>query len=518
MVYKDRLGTIRIVTEEGIAVWDGIKLWSEKDLQVPFAVRDFTIKNGIIHAIYKDKNTYYYAFSANNGRSFGFPLQLNQEPLKTISQIFAADNSLWFAALRKDGKKIDCFESNNSGQTFSKTEIDLEGFNGGEELLAFSGQIILKTFENNRSKIYLFKKENGTWKNYLLYEGNFAVEGLKLKTLDDNLFLLSFKENNQTRFGILPQLNQAIAENVTDFFFENKKLYYVSSGELHETTFILAVELVKPMAGQWFKPNSSMVIEVKNILPETKVLVDDQATEVKFSAKGTGFLSISGLKLKEGKHILELRNEPLISRKTTFLVDATPPLAIEPQSPIAERDKITLNYIESGSGLDIGSSAIEISSGTIEVSGTPEVAGNSIAFIPSAPLSFGNYKIKMILRDKAGNSAEPKEFSLAVSDSVSAQSAKSIGGAVIKYGPNPFNPESESWKLTCSLPSPIETKLFVFNLTGRNIWSAVSVSGNNHSFSWNGKDPTGSFMPNGVYLFALLAGDQIERGRIIVFR
>jgi len=518
LVYKDRIGLIRVVSEETISVWDGTKLWTEKDLNLPFAVHDFTVKNGVIHAIYKDKNSYNYVFSSNNGRSFGYPLTLNQSPLKRVSPIFVSDNLLQFAAIDKEGKKIDCFESLNSGASFSKTEIDLDGFRGGEEILALSGQIILKTFENNRSKIHLFKKTDGVWKNYLLYEGSDIIGGLKLKVLDNDLFLLSFKANGLTRFGILPQLNQVIAEKVDDFFYDNKKLYWVSNEILHETIIDLGIELIKPMAGQWFKPNSSLVIEVKNILPGTKVLVDNQFTEVKFSSKGTGFLSLGAFNLKEGKHIIEVRSEPLISRKSYFLIDSTPPSAIPPQSPTAEKDKVALNYIENGSGIDLQSSLIEISSGTLEVFGTPEVTGNSIAFIPSAPLKFGSYKIKTILRDKAGNSAAPQEFSLLVGDSISAKGAKSIGSAVIKSGPNPFNPESEEWKLTCTLTSPLETKLFIFSLTGRNIWSISSPSKDTHTLSWNGKDTSGSHLPNGVYLYALLAGGQVERGRIIIFR
>jgi len=128
------------------------------------------------------------------------------------------------------------------------------------------------------------------------------------------------------------------------------------------------------------------------------------------------------------------------------------------------------------------------------------------------------------LRDKAGNSASPLHFIIEIQDGFSSKDIENKSGstASLRYGPNPFDPQKEAWKLQYSLSSASEANFFVFTLTGRNVNRAFSSSSTLHNISWDGLDQFGKIVPNGVYLFAIVRGgltsSEIQRGRIIVLR
>ncbi|MBT6625382.1 MAG: T9SS type A sorting domain-containing protein, partial [Gemmatimonadetes bacterium] len=89
--------------------------------------------------------------------------------------------------------------------------------------------------------------------------------------------------------------------------------------------------------------------------------------------------------------------------------------------------------------------------------------------------------------------------------------------ALSQNHPNPFNPET---MIHFDLPTPGETELSLFNLMGQRVATLVSGSRDAGSYMlrWDGRDDTGRELASGVYLFRLIAGDQIETRKLTLLR
>lgn len=295
------------------------------------------------------------------------------------------------------------------------------------------------------------------------------------------------------------------------------------------------IEITRPKNNEWYKPDATIVLEA-NITdqqddiaanPETKLAIDGQIYTAKImyskkNSKLTSFISLPQT-IKNGKHQLELEIKDSAGHTgrdtAVFAIDSAAPRAAYAVSPTEERSKVTLACIETGSGVDPDSSIIRITLASLEVFGTIEAKESSVFFYPKETLIDGKYEIKTVLRDKVGNTGEEQALVLLVKEGASAQSAvKNAAITDLRFGPNPFNPESQNWQLSCSLNAAEEIGFFVFTLTGKNIFRATSAASTTHNITWNGKDQFGTFVPNGVYLFAILRGSDIQRGKLIVLR
>jgi subtilisin family serine protease len=90
--------------------------------------------------------------------------------------------------------------------------------------------------------------------------------------------------------------------------------------------------------------------------------------------------------------------------------------------------------------------------------------------------------------------------------------------------PNPFNrTERDQVSFNYSLQSNFDTKIYLFDLSGNLIWQGSYSAGENGAKSgdnnpaWDGKDMSGANVPNGVYVYQIVAeGRAIAKGKVIV--
>jgi FlgD Ig-like domain len=87
-------------------------------------------------------------------------------------------------------------------------------------------------------------------------------------------------------------------------------------------------------------------------------------------------------------------------------------------------------------------------------------------------------------------------------------------------GPSPFNPEIESTNISFNLTQPTNTSLYIFTLAGELIYKqTVSTHAGINSTTWNGRNVSGTIVPNGVYYYQLVANNKsIGSGNIIVLK
>jgi hypothetical protein len=111
------------------------------------------------------------------------------------------------------------------------------------------------------------------------------------------------------------------------------------------------------------------------------------------------------------------------------------------------------------------------------------------------------YKIEQVSTDGSAESyfgpisvqvkAVPKEFALS------------------QNYPNPFNPMT---KINVDLPERSNVDVKIYNLLGKEIRTLISEnkSAGTLILEWDGKNNDGRIMPSGIYIYKLVAGDQIK--------
>ncbi len=83
--------------------------------------------------------------------------------------------------------------------------------------------------------------------------------------------------------------------------------------------------------------------------------------------------------------------------------------------------------------------------------------------------------------------------------------------------PNPFNPKTE---ISYNLPVHQRVSIQVYDLRGRLVRTLVDEeqSGGAHTVTWNGRDNNGSQAASGVYLYQMVAGDQVLQKKMLLVK
>jgi hypothetical protein len=135
----------------------------------------------------------------------------------------------------------------------------------------------------------------------------------------------------------------------------------------------------------------------------------------------------------------------------------------------------------------------------------------------------GNNEIVVEASDRAGNKTSQTLTAFANLRNQAALVTKCGNGR------NPFSPQSDRiMYFTYNFSSsPVDLKIFIFDLSGTLVWkkedrNITPVSTSWNSTSWNGQDQFGAIVQNGVYPYILQVTSsgviEIKRGKIIVLQ
>jgi subtilisin family serine protease len=86
-------------------------------------------------------------------------------------------------------------------------------------------------------------------------------------------------------------------------------------------------------------------------------------------------------------------------------------------------------------------------------------------------------------------------------------------GSGLRFAPNPFHNRLRIDYAVADGPASIA----VFDLTGRQVWSAVAAGGPG-TLTWDGRGRDGELLPSGVYLVRLRDGRSERTGRVLQLR
>lgn len=84
--------------------------------------------------------------------------------------------------------------------------------------------------------------------------------------------------------------------------------------------------------------------------------------------------------------------------------------------------------------------------------------------------------------------------------------------------PNPFNPTTQ---IALSLPESAEVSVSVFNVLGQEVRTLISgevMAAGDHVVSWDGRNDAGVSVSTGVYLYRVVAGEQILSKKMILMK
>jgi len=137
----------------------------------------------------------------------------------------------------------------------------------------------------------------------------------------------------------------------------------------------------------------------------------------------------------------------------------------------------------------------------------------------------GSYDLLLKAWDKAGNVSEYL-ISLNIAESPPAKELQpQIGNLPLTYAlPNPFDrAQTSEANFVYALEGNFDTVIYLFDVNGNLIWQKSFQAGENggksgtNNPSWNGENLYGEKVPNGVYLYQIVADRRvIGRGKIIV--
>ena len=151
------------------------------------------------------------------------------------------------------------------------------------------------------------------------------------------------------------------------------------------------------------------------------------------------------------------------------------------------------------------------------------VDGGTLADWETAGLE-GIYTIRLKVYDKADTSAT-QSIQVNISSLPPTKEAEPQSGLPLTFAlPNPFDRNNTS-EITFNyvLEGNFNTKIYLFDLSGNLIWQKSYLAGENGAKSgennppWNGTDLYGRRVPNGVYIYQVVADRKvIAKGKVIV--
>lgn len=234
-----------------------------------------------------------------------------------------------------------------------------------------------------------------------------------------------------------------------------------------------------------------------------------------------------------GKHTVRLRvfsnsSETEEAAVIVFVDNITPEVGIiDPTDGSTIEGRITIlgtaedEYFERYL-LEYGEGASPTGFETIKESYNSVEAG-PLAIWETAGLQ-GIYTIRLIAYDKAGTSTG-ESIRVSIKSTPPTKEAEPQAGLPLTFAlPNPFD-RSKTDQIVFSyyLEGNFDTRIYLFDLSGNLIWQESYLAGENGGKSgennptWEGKDLFGGRVPNGVYIYQIVADHRvIARGKVIV--
>ena len=164
--------------------------------------------------------------------------------------------------------------------------------------------------------------------------------------------------------------------------------------------------------------------------------------------------------------------------------------------------------------------------GTLKYNATirPVSGNNSVMELSyqakSGDLSVGTNTVNIQISDRAGNYKSVSLSGL----TVMASNEVSVQGSVLNV-PNPFNPASQTTKITYQLTARADIDIYIYNITGERILHKVIASGAEggrtgyNEVVWNGQNSFGETVGNGVYIAHVVAdGKVLGKVKILAVR
>lgn len=276
------------------------------------------------------------------------------------------------------------------------------------------------------------------------------------------------------------------------------------SKEVFYNAKIPEIKVLNPKDPDWFKPDSSIVIEAEVIDSNNKIedgiearvminnmllediLIYDQQEKLLF-----GFILLPA-DLSDGQHsakIILADGEGVF----TINIDSAPPVSNQPLGKpffANSQSALVIPVKDLGAGLDPAGTLIKISG--ISIEGTASLEGQSLTFTTNTPLAEGTYEVEVLARDQVGNLGEPIVLSLIIDNTLpeitlhgtyEAKTSKKeimIKGQVIEANPDSITIYNNKKKLAS------------FTLNGINFSKKVSLSSGNNEIMIEAVDQAGN--------------------------
>ncbi len=89
--------------------------------------------------------------------------------------------------------------------------------------------------------------------------------------------------------------------------------------------------------------------------------------------------------------------------------------------------------------------------------------------------------------------------------------------ALAQNYPNPFNPETT---IRFHLHERQQVRLVIYDLAGHRVRTLVDgeLAAGEQAMTWDGRDHSGKTVASGVYFYALVTGNQVERRKMTLLR
>ena len=91
---------------------------------------------------------------------------------------------------------------------------------------------------------------------------------------------------------------------------------------------------------------------------------------------------------------------------------------------------------------------------------------------------------------------------------------------VVSMSQNSPNPFSSITTIRFEIASPTQTELSIFDITGKRVKTFSTGFRNEglHTVSWDGRNDNGDLATNGVYVYELVAGNDVMHKKLIIAR